>query len=263
MGEEHREPAAPGTRVRNVNPGLCRGAAARARITLGVCLGGQQPNPGHKGPTPLRPPRKVLVTPPGTPRPFCCRSQGLAPSGNRQLEGRMMILFKFLSLFLVKSSGFGAVCPMGISSKNSDSGFFFSPEPGKTPDAEREVNCGSDKAQEISTIRGKTMLIIKINTNSRLMGAWLPSARGREQDPLPAEPLQLVRGVCGQAEPPVLAWMPKTPQLEVSDRTSCGRSDSQQDLIPRGLGGLVPHSPGPPLQPCSLGCWSLRTCCSW
>lgn len=107
------------------------------------------------------------------------------------------------------------------------------------------------------------MLIIKINTNSRLMGAWLPSARGREQDPLPAEPLQLVRGVCGQAEPPVPAWMPKKPQLEVRGRTSCGRSDSQQDLIPRGLGGLVSPSPGPPLQPCSLGCWSLRTCCSW
>lgn len=64
------------------------------------------------------------------------------------------------------------------------------------------MNCGSDKAQEISTIRGKTVLIIKINTNSTLMEAWLSSARGREQDPLSAEPPQSVQEVCSQVEPP-------------------------------------------------------------
>lgn len=67
---------------------------------------------------------------------------------------------------------------MGILSNNSDSRFFSSPEPGKAPDLGREVNCGSDKAQEISTIRGKTMFIIKTNTNSVLMEAQLSSAGG-------------------------------------------------------------------------------------
>lgn len=49
--------------------------------------------------------------------------RGLTPRRYGQPKCRMT-LFKFLSLFLVKSSGFGAVCPMGILSKNSDSGFF-------------------------------------------------------------------------------------------------------------------------------------------
>lgn len=118
-----------------------------------------------------------------------------------------MILFKLLSLFLVKSSGFGAVCPMGISSKNSDSGFFSPLSLARHQTLGREVNCGSDKAQEISTIRGKTMLIIKINTNSALMEAWLSSARGKEQDPLPAEPHSWCESSVARSSLPVPAWM--------------------------------------------------------
>lgn len=100
-----------------------------------------------------------------------------------------MILFKFLSLFLVKSS---PVAQRGFQLPVLTADPFFSPESGKTPDAGREANCGSDKAPEISTIRGKTTLIVKINANSMLIAAWLPSAGGREQDLLPAKLPELV-----------------------------------------------------------------------
>lgn len=98
------------------------------------------------------------------------------------------------------------------------------------------------------------MLIIKINTNSALMEAWLSSAGGREQDLLPAEPPQLVREVCGQVEPPCPSLdATESPSRKAVAGRAAGRTDSKRDLMPWGVWeSRIPPSPGPSLQPRSL-----------
>lgn len=98
------------------------------------------------------------------------------------------------------------------------------------------------------------MLIIKINTNISLMEAWLSSARGREQDPHPAEPPQLVQEVCSQVEPPCPRLdAPESPSRKVVAGQTAKRTESKQDLTSWWVWeGWIPPRPGPSLQPCSL-----------